>query len=528
MRSVSRRSVLVGSVVVAGGTVLGACTGSSSKGGGGAAGAPAGSGSSASAPAPASSPGAAGFRSGCSGVEWDLEAGPAVVRDGMTILRLSFSPVSENSASLGTRVFSTSDSSHVIGEIKLLSLAGSAVYPVIGGDAHPLSKSVSPGEGVELFPVFGAVPQDAGTVEAFLPNFGVVAGIPVVGEAEAGFDVAAALSGADPDTSKAGPYSIGSATFTADGSSNTRKDSASTTVTVSGDVTFASDSAELSSQADAVLASAVEQIKRFPSGGGLAITGHTDDVADDAHNQTLSEQRARAVSDRLKQLVDLSKWTVEATGKGEGEPRVPNDSDEHRQVNRRVEIVLTPSNPAEGEGSRAGASPAPAPASPSAGSGQMPQAQGPVGTGVDGVDITIDSVAVHVWMEKVTRVGGYLVGELLMRTDSELSLPISAFILPSEWQGVLRGQLLNRVCNLTLLSGDTHYLEAYYAAAAETFYPLADTFTLAVKSGQVPARFPAVWPDTGQDAVVLDLPGGKKMHQDALCLRLTGIPVVEG
>ena len=87
MRSVSRRSVLAGSVVVAGGTVLGACTGSSSKGGGGGAGASAGSGSSASTPAPASSPGAAGFRSGCSGVEWDLEAGPVVVRDGMTILR---------------------------------------------------------------------------------------------------------------------------------------------------------------------------------------------------------------------------------------------------------------------------------------------------------------------------------------------------------------------------------------------------------------------------------------------------------
>ena len=83
MKSVSRRSVLVGSVVMAGGTMLGACTGSSSKGGGGAAGTPAGSGS--SAPAPASSPGAAGFRSGCSGVAWDLEAGPAVVRDGMTI-----------------------------------------------------------------------------------------------------------------------------------------------------------------------------------------------------------------------------------------------------------------------------------------------------------------------------------------------------------------------------------------------------------------------------------------------------------
>ena len=526
MRSVSRRSVLVGSVVVAGGSVLGACTGSSSKGGGGDADASAGSGSSASA----STPGAAGFRSACSGVEWDLEAGPAVVRDGMTILRLSFSPVSESSASLGTRVFSTPDSSNVIGEIKLLSLAGAAVYPVIGGDAHPLSKSVSPGESTELFPVFGAVPQDTGTAEVFLPHFGVVAGIPVVGEAEAGFDVAEALSGADPDTGKAGPYSIGSATFVADGSSDTRKDSASTTVTVSGDVTFASDSAELSGQADAVLASAVEQIKRFPSGGGLAITGHTDDVADDAHNQTLSEQRARAVSDRLKQLVDLSKWTVEATGKGEGEPRVPNDSDEHRQVNRRVEIVLTPSDPAEGEGSRAGASPAPA--SPSAGSGQMPQAQGPVGTGADGVDITIDSVAAHVWMEKVTRVGGYLVGELLMRTDSELIIPAMAFGLPGAWDG-LGGQWMGLgysvVSNLTLLSGDTHYLEAYYTSGPETFRPLADTFVLDVKSGQVPARFPAVWPDTGQDAVVLDLPGGKAMvHHDTLRLRLTDIPVVEG
>ena len=525
MRSVSRRSVLVGSVVVAGGSVLGACTGSSSKGGGGGADASTGS----SVSAPASSPDAAGFRSGCSGVEWDLEAGPAVVRDGMTILRLSFSPVSESSASLGTRVFSTPDSSNVIGEIKLLSLAGAAVYPVIGGDAHPLSKSVSPGESTELFPVFGAVPQDTGTAEVFLPHFGVVAGIPVVGEAEAGFDVAEALSGADPDTGKAGPYSIGSATFVADGSSDTRKDSASTTVTVSGDVTFASDSAELSGQADAVLASAVEQIKRFPSGGGLAITGHTDDVADDAHNQTLSEQRARAVSDRLKQLVDLSKWTVEATGKGEGEPRVPNDSDEHRQANRRVEIVLTPSNPAEGEGSRAGASPAPA--SPTAGSGQMPQAQGPVGTGADGVDITIDSVAVHVWMEKVTRVGGYLVGELLMRTDSELSLPAMAFNLPSSWDGLglqWTGLGFSVVSNLTLLSGDTHYLEAYYMPGPDTLRPLANAFTPAVKSGQVPARLPAVWPDTGQDAVVLDLPGGKKMHQDTLRLRLTGIPVVEG
>ena len=65
-----------------------------------------------------------------------------------------------------------------------------------------------------------------------------------------------------------------------------------------------------------MLASVVEQIKKYPSGGDLTITGHTDDVADDAHNQDLSERRAKAVSDRLKKLTDLSKW--EGVGLGQG------------------------------------------------------------------------------------------------------------------------------------------------------------------------------------------------------------------
>lgn len=134
-------------------------------------------------------------------------------------------------------------------------------------------------------------------------------------------------------------------------------------------------------------------------------------------------------------------------------------------------------------------------------------------------------------MEKATRVGGYLVGELLMRADSELIMPAMAFSLPGAWDGLGRrwtGLHFSVVSNLTLLSGDTHYLGAYYTPGPETLRPLADTFTPAVKSSRVPARFPAVWPDTGQDAVVLDLPGGKTMHPDTLCLRLTDIPVVEG
>ena len=78
-----------------------------------------------------------------------------------------------------------------------------------------------------------------------------------------------------------------------------------------------------------VLAGAVEQIEKYPSGGELTITGHTDDVADDAHNQDLSERRAEAVSERLKELTDLSKWNQSVSGEGESSPRVPND---HRRA----------------------------------------------------------------------------------------------------------------------------------------------------------------------------------------------------
>ena len=39
-------------------------------------------------------------------------------------------------------------------------------------------------------------------------------------------------------------------------------------------------------------------------------------VADDAHNQDLSERRAKAVSGRLKTLTDLSAWKEAVSGKG--------------------------------------------------------------------------------------------------------------------------------------------------------------------------------------------------------------------
>lgn len=71
----------------------------------------------------------------------------------------------------------------------------------------------------------------------------------------------------------------------------------------------------------------------------IAIEGHTDDVGDDASNQTLSEQRAAAVKDYIVQTFGIAGARLQSAGFGETRPVTPNDSAEGRQQNRRVELV---------------------------------------------------------------------------------------------------------------------------------------------------------------------------------------------
>ena len=72
----------------------------------------------------------------------------------------------------------------------------------------------------------------------------------------------------------------------------------------------------------------------------IHITGHTDAVGSDEANQILSEGRANAVrNDLIKRGVAEERLTAE--GKGEKEPVADNDTEEGRQLNRRVEFVIT-------------------------------------------------------------------------------------------------------------------------------------------------------------------------------------------
>jgi len=72
----------------------------------------------------------------------------------------------------------------------------------------------------------------------------------------------------------------------------------------------------------------------------LQVEGHTDSIGSDEYNQTLSEKRAETV---LGYLVSsgVTPDHVTATGMGKADPVADNDTASGRQLNRRVDMVVT-------------------------------------------------------------------------------------------------------------------------------------------------------------------------------------------
>ena len=99
---------------------------------------------------------------------------------------------------------------------------------------------------------------------------------------------------------------------------------------------------ELKESASAELKALIAAIKRIPK-GTLIIEGHTDNVGSPASNLTLSENRAKEVSKYLKKHLSAS-YKFEIKGFGETQPIAANNSEENKQKNRRVEILVVPSN----------------------------------------------------------------------------------------------------------------------------------------------------------------------------------------
>ncbi|MDO4242970.1 MAG: OmpA family protein [Actinomyces sp.] len=376
---------------------------------------------------------------------------------------------------------------------------------------------------------FGAVGVEAVTV--MLPQAGFVE-VQVQARQEAegslgeGVDLDALLEAVGHDPELAEPVALERFTTALDQSSDTLRTEESVTVNVAGDVTFDSDSAALSAQADAVLESVAVQVESFPDGGSLTITGHTDDVAEDAYNQTLSEQRAQAVADRLGSLTDLSAWQVSVSGKGETQPRVADTSEEARAANRRVEVVVTPTGGAGAQGS-------------SSGSGELPEPQGPVATGAQGVTVDWpdgDGGQVIIRLPQVVRRGGYLFGEVEVTggTGGSVQLLGVWFSPPDGAAGNPRQEddtwteSLRVTDGLTLAAdGQRLYVADYMSAAKDVHLSLTELDNNEELAEGMTTTLCAVWPDTDQDTVTLDFGTSDEPGATNRPWRLTDIPVTE-
>ena len=69
------------------------------------------------------------------------------------------------------------------------------------------------------------------------------------------------------------------------------------------------------------------------------VVGHTDAQGDAAHNQRLSERRARAVVAALVATHGIAADRLQARGAGATVPVASNDDEAGRARNRRVELV---------------------------------------------------------------------------------------------------------------------------------------------------------------------------------------------
>jgi outer membrane protein OmpA-like peptidoglycan-associated protein len=104
-------------------------------------------------------------------------------------------------------------------------------------------------------------------------------------------------------------------------------------------VYFEFDKSEITSNSKLALNKLVQIFKEYPE-TNLLVEGHTDDKGGDSYNLALSERRATAVGNYLKNnAISSSRLTI--NWYGETQPKVDNTSDANRAENRRVEFAIT-------------------------------------------------------------------------------------------------------------------------------------------------------------------------------------------
>lgn len=113
-------------------------------------------------------------------------------------------------------------------------------------------------------------------------------------------------------------------------------------VSLPQDITFASDSATLSSGIQSDLNAVATNLQSYPD-STVQVIGHTDSTGEAGYNQNLSVQRANSVVNVLAGA-GVSFTRLQGIGRGEDQPVASNLTEEGKAQNRRVEIVILPTS----------------------------------------------------------------------------------------------------------------------------------------------------------------------------------------
>ena len=74
----------------------------------------------------------------------------------------------------------------------------------------------------------------------------------------------------------------------------------------------------------------------------IVIEGHTDSYGGDENNLALSRRRAEAVSAYLSDELGVPAFRISAVGYGETQPIANNDTEQGRERNRRIDVIIEP------------------------------------------------------------------------------------------------------------------------------------------------------------------------------------------
>ena len=109
-------------------------------------------------------------------------------------------------------------------------------------------------------------------------------------------------------------------------------------VTFESGVLFGFDKSQVSIAAEKQLTELAQILNKYPD-TYLLVEGHTDAAGTDEYNMGLSQRRAEAVANVLRQK-NIAGERIKTQWYGESQPKYSNDTEEDKAKNRRVELAI--------------------------------------------------------------------------------------------------------------------------------------------------------------------------------------------